>query len=91
MTATCKAGLDGSDWPRIHAGLASLGAIDRELAAAGVMSRQGAGCFIRFRQETSDQVRRMILDDPRYQEIKARWRPKEKRAASAALGSGALH
>ncbi len=39
----------------------------------GVMSRQGAGYFIRYWQETGDQVRRMIFDDPRYREIKAGW------------------
>jgi hypothetical protein len=38
-----------------------------------VMSRDEAGYYIREWQETSDRVRRMIFDDPRYQEIKAGW------------------
>jgi hypothetical protein len=35
-----------------------------------VMSRDRAGYFIHDWQEISDQVRRMILHDPRYQTIK---------------------
>ena len=37
---------------------------------AEVMARDQAGYFIRDWQELSDQVRRMIRQDPRYQEIK---------------------
>jgi hypothetical protein len=39
---------------------------------AEVMARDHAGYFIRDWQELSDQVRRMIGQDPRYQAIKAR-------------------
>jgi len=35
-----------------------------------VMSRRRAGYFIKSWQEITDQVRRMIFDDARYQEIK---------------------
>ena len=35
-----------------------------------VMSRNEAGYFIRNWQEISDQVRRMVLDDPRYEAIR---------------------
>jgi hypothetical protein len=35
-----------------------------------VMSRDEAGYFIRDWQEISDQVRRMVLDDPRYEAIR---------------------
>lgn len=38
-----------------------------------VMSRDAAGYYIREWQEMSDRVRRMIFDDPRYQQIKAGW------------------
>jgi hypothetical protein len=44
-----------------------------EAERKGVMSRQEAGYFIRYWQEAGDQVRQMIFDDPRYQEIKAGW------------------
>jgi hypothetical protein len=37
---------------------------------AAVMSRQQAGYFIRDWQEISDQVRKMIIQDPRFQLIK---------------------
>jgi hypothetical protein len=40
---------------------------------SAVMNRQDAGYYIREWQEMSDRVRRMIFDDPRYQEIKAGW------------------
>ena len=40
---------------------------------AAVMSRQEAGYFIHDWQEMGVQVRQMISDDPRYQEIKAGW------------------
>jgi hypothetical protein len=43
-----------------------------------VMSRGEAGYYIREWQEMSDRVRRMIFDDPRYQEIKAGWGPVRK-------------
>src|SRR3954447_13167233 len=39
---------------------------------AAVMSREDAGYFIRNWQELSDQVRKMIVDDPRYKAIRAR-------------------
>lgn len=38
-----------------------------------VMKREEARYYIREWQEMSDRVRRMIIDDPRYQEIKAGW------------------
>ena len=39
---------------------------------AEVMGRPQAGYFIRNWQEITDQVRQMILNDPRYQAIKGR-------------------
>ena len=38
---------------------------------AAVMSRQDAGYFIKDWQEIGDQVRQMILHNPKYQAIKA--------------------
>jgi 5-carboxymethyl-2-hydroxymuconate isomerase len=40
---------------------------------SAVTKREEAGYYIREWQEMSDRVRRMIFDDPRYQEIKAGW------------------
>ncbi len=39
---------------------------------AEVMARNQAGYFIREWQEINDQVRKIMLADPRYQEIKAK-------------------
>jgi hypothetical protein len=46
---------------------------------AEVLAKDSAGYFIRDWQELSDQVRRMIAQDPRYQAIQAaKARPQEK-------------
>lgn len=45
---------------------------------AEVMGRQQAGYFIHDWQETGDQVRQMIFEDPRYQAIKSN-RPARRR------------
>ena len=42
---------------------------------AAVMSKEKAGYFIHDWQEMNDQVRRMIGNDPRYRQIKARGKP----------------
>jgi hypothetical protein len=52
---------------------------------AAVMAREEAGYFIRDWQELSDQVRRMLSADARYQTIKA---CREARAASNRESNG---
>ena len=48
---------------------AILGILEEKRTA--VMSRRDAGYFIKAWQEIGDQVRQMILHDPRYQAIRA--------------------
>jgi hypothetical protein len=57
---------------RRHAETAAIIAILEE-KRLGVMCNLEAGYFIRGWQEIGDQVRQLIFDDARYQEIKRNW------------------
>ena len=69
--ATSLSALSGGQTAAARTATVDVLAILEEKRAA-VMSREDAGYFIRNWQELSDQVRKMIVDDPRYKAIRAR-------------------